>query len=193
MNVSRRYTGPDQMVLCTICRETLPVDRFALRHDTRIPSVRSNCRKCLTYAQTSRNRENRTDAQAYWWARQIAKYGLTPETWAEMFASQGECCAICGIDANGKKRFHVEHDHDTGQVRGILCTTCNTGIGSLKDDPDLVLKAYLYLSQAVQEGNSLDHDTPVSVNPSRDSSQGNTEVTDASGTVETERGAPAQP
>jgi hypothetical protein len=124
----------------------------------------------------------------YWWARQIAKYGLTPEAWSELFASQDHKCAICGVDVNGAKRFHVDHDHVTNRVRGILCTTCNVGIGALKDDPDLVMRAFLYLSRAVLPGDQQEHHFAVSVNPSEDS--GNTEAIHESGeTVETTREA----
>lgn len=188
MNTKRLYTGPDQELLCTSCRQILPVAAFAIRKDTKVPRVRSNCRACLTAAQTLKNRENHDDAQVYWWSRQIAKYGLTPESWRELWDSQGQQCAICGAKDNGKKRFHVDHDHVSGEVRGILCTTCNGGIGQLQDDPDVVFKAFVYLTRAVQSGDRLDHDIAVSVNPST-TSQGNTEATRSGESVETTRDA----
>jgi hypothetical protein len=189
MNTKRLYTGPDQEIMCTSCRRALPVAAFALRKDTKVPRVRSNCRECLAARQTAKNQAEHSDAQVYWWSRSIAKYGLTPQSWRELFDSQDSRCAICGTEDNGKKRFHVDHDHDSGEVRGILCTTCNVGIGSFKDDADLVFKAFSYLTMAVQSGDRLDHDTAISVNPSADSSQGNTEGTRSGGSVETMRGA----
>lgn len=137
---------------------------------------------------TAKNHENLTDAQVYWWSRQIAKYGLTPESWRQLWDSQGQQCAICGAKDNGKKRFHVDHDHTSGEVRGILCTTCNGGIGQLQDNPDIVFKAFVYLTRAVQSGDRLDHDIAVSVNPSA-TSQGNTEATRSGESVETTRDA----
>jgi hypothetical protein len=188
-NTKRIYIGPDQRIICTTCREVKPVTAFAMRTDTKVPRVRSCCRQCLTTRATAKNREAHTDAQMYWWARSIAKYGMTPESWAEMFAAQGFRCAICDVDANGAKRFHVDHCHETGLVRGILCTKCNVGIGGLKDDPRIVLRAYQYLLRAVLEGDFQDHDSSVSVNPSTNQ-PGNTEAIRASGeTVETTRGA----
>ena len=189
MRGDRLYTGPDQELLCTSCEEIRPVSDFALRYDTKDTRVRSNCRKCLAARQTLKNRENQTDAQVYWWSRQLKKYGLTPITWAEIFNAQGKKCAICRTEDNGKKRFHVDHCHETGKVRGSLCTKCNVGIGGLKDDPQVVYEAYLYLSQAVPESDLRDYDFAVSVNPSTNSSQGNTEATDTSGAVETTREA----
>lgn len=74
-------------------------------------------------------------------------YGLTIEQWEAMFDSQGRVCAICGSADPGASntRFHTDHCHATGVVRGILCHACNTGIGKFKDSPALMRKAIQYL------------------------------------------------
>ena len=60
------------------------------------------------------------------------KYGLTLEAFDELLAAQGGGCAICGKpDAD-----NVDHDHETGRVRGILCFNCNIAIGQFDDDED---------------------------------------------------------
>jgi hypothetical protein len=80
-------------------------------------------------------------------------FDMTWEDYQRMLARQGGRCAICPATSpgvrNGKvlKRFAVDHDHKTGQIRGLLCLTCNAGLGHLKDDPELVYAAYLYLLQ----------------------------------------------
>lgn len=77
------------------------------------------------------------------------KYGMTIAQRDEMFEAQGSCCAICRTDKPpGKNSWHIDHDHDTGAVRGILCGNCNTGIGMLADDPDRILAAAQYLLSA---------------------------------------------
>ena len=71
------------------------------------------------------------------------KYGLTLEAFDELLASQGGGCAICGkpdVD-------NVDHDHTTGQVRGILCLNCNIAIGQLEDDEDRLARRTAYLAR----------------------------------------------
>ena len=71
-------------------------------------------------------------------------YGLSTEAYQEMLASQGGVCALCG-GTPGARALGVDHDHATGRIRGLLCSPCNTGIGNLRDDPDLLRKAIAYL------------------------------------------------
>ena len=63
-----------------------------------------------------------------------------------MLAAQGGCCAICGTSDTGKRKaFAVDHNHDTGKIRGLLCSNCNTGIGNLRDNVELLERAIDYL------------------------------------------------
>ena len=77
----------------------------------------------------------------------LKRYDITPEQWDAMFARQGGRCAICSTAAPGgvANRLHVDHDHDTGEVRGLLCHSCNKGIGHLGDDAERVYAAAIYL------------------------------------------------
>ena len=77
-------------------------------------------------------------------AKRLRKYGLTPENYETMFLSQNGLCAICESSNNGK-RLHVDHDHETGKVRQLLCNSCNIGLGMLKDDTSILEKAMNYL------------------------------------------------
>jgi hypothetical protein len=75
-------------------------------------------------------------------------YGITIAQYEAMLQTQGGVCAICSgppASTNGKKHFHVDHDHVTGKVRGLLCGNCNQGIGKFKDDGELLFKAAAYL------------------------------------------------
>lgn len=76
----------------------------------------------------------------------VYRYGVTPGAFKRMLANQGGVCAICG-GLGGKKGFCVDHDHESKEVRGLLCSTCNTGIGFLKDSSDITRRASDYLKQ----------------------------------------------
>jgi hypothetical protein len=102
---------------CRECKTVLPAAAYNAPNSAR-------CRRCL---------EN---------DHRVRTYGVTPDQFDAMMLRQAGCCAICqepmGIPA-------VDHDHDTGKVRGLLCRRCNTGIGMLADDPDRLLSAAAYL------------------------------------------------
>lgn len=76
----------------------------------------------------------------------IRKYGITLETYNELFNKQKGCCAICNKHQSElKKVLVVDHCHTTGNVRELLCSECNIGIGLLKDSPSTLNAAYEYL------------------------------------------------
>lgn len=72
-------------------------------------------------------------------------FGITVEDYRAMFEKQGGVCAICGAPPPNKRGFHVDHDHKTGKIRGLLCHHCNVGIGNLRDSIDMLRKALAYL------------------------------------------------
>ena len=74
-------------------------------------------------------------------------YGMTVEDYDLVLAAQGYACAICGMKPR-TKRLHVDHDHKTMMVRGLLCSNCNSGVlASAKDSPDILRAAARYLEQ----------------------------------------------
>lgn len=82
----------------------------------------------------------------------LKRYGLTDAEFDVIKASQGGVCAICGGPPNGQGLdYHVDHDHDTGKVRGLLCMHCNNGLGHFQDRIDVLEKAVEYLKRASGE------------------------------------------
>lgn len=71
-------------------------------------------------------------------------YGITLDAYNELFKKQKGLCALCG-KSPFKENMCVDHDHETGKVRGLLHKKCNTALGLLNDDPKLVYRAVLYL------------------------------------------------
>lgn len=72
-------------------------------------------------------------------------YGMSLRDFTKLLAEQDGVCAICGTDQPGQKSFNVDHDHETGEIRGLLCAACNRALGLLKDDPAIVESAFKYL------------------------------------------------
>ena len=70
------------------------------------------------------------------------KYGISLEDWQTMFDNQNGCCAICGKKTD---KLVVEHNHDNGKVRGLLCNKCNSALGFVFEDKNILenMKSYL--------------------------------------------------
>lgn len=84
-------------------------------------------KRCATHTRARRKR-----AQADAHARTVQKvYGLTGEQYWQLYELQGRVCAICRVATGKAKRLAVDHDHDTGEPRGLLCGPCNQMLGRL--------------------------------------------------------------
>jgi predicted nucleic acid-binding Zn ribbon protein len=120
---------------CVVCGHAIPEDR---RGGATYCSP-----ACNKVAQSSKWR-----ARAPHYMRQYL-YGITAEEYTALLEAQGNRCAICGSDewpgkGNGP---HVDHCHVGGQVRGLLCGRCNTGLGQFGDDPVVLRAAAAYLER----------------------------------------------
>lgn len=83
------------------------------------------------------------------------KYGITPEGYEIMFKKQKGVCAVCSKPQAGTSSLRVDHCHDTGLIRGLLCHKCNAGIGMLGDRSPNVVKAAAYLKKADRKAAKL--------------------------------------
>lgn len=106
--------------------------------------MRAHAKWCSSSCSAAGYRAKNPDAQRNYWLKSV--YGITAEQYDAMFAAQGECCAICR-DPN-PVQWNVDHCHETGAVRGILCSACNQGIGLLRDDREVLRSAVRYLSKS---------------------------------------------
>lgn len=118
---------------------------------------RTECKKCILAIAAAYQDKRRADGT--WADYQLKrKYGVTTVEKKEMFTMQNGQCAICGkilkmTRENGKYNDCVvlDHDHKTDMVRGLLCHSCNFGIGYFGDSPDRLRSAALYLESAKQK------------------------------------------
>ena len=86
--------------------------------------------------------------------KHVRRYGLTPAEYRRMFAQQNGVCAVCGQPelgasrgGGGVRRLAVDHDHETGDVRALLCGACNVALGMLGEDPARIMSLALYIAR----------------------------------------------
>lgn len=81
-------------------------------------------------------------------AQRLIKYGVDRHGYERMLADQGGKCFICKStfdESHQRSKSCIDHDHDNGKIRGLLCTSCNSGIGLLKESEEVFLTAIAYL------------------------------------------------
>jgi len=88
-------------------------------------------------------RRDHPAAQRGWLMK--SRYGVTLEEYRELYDKQTGQCAICGISVPFPK-LSVDHNHESGKIRGLLCQNCNAGIGMLGDAPERLTRAAQYLT-----------------------------------------------
>lgn len=83
------------------------------------------------------------------WAGALRRnYGITPAQYEQFFSEQDGCCGLCGREA-GERKLHVDHDHESGVVRGLLCVNCNTALGTLGDNPEGLRRALAWTERGL--------------------------------------------
>lgn len=144
---SRKSVPTPKNKYCSGCDATKSSKDFGV--DSGTPDgLRNRCKNCekVTYTEKGRG---------------LVRRGITLAQYNLLFEAQGGVCAICKNPPKDNKRLHVDHDHSccpgriTGCgkcVRGLLCFSCNAGIGALKDDPNIVSAAAQYLINNNKQG-----------------------------------------
>lgn len=136
------YVVPDpELIPCKGCGSGKAKSEY---YSSSRNGIRQPCKPCQREARRASYRSS--DEADRVWERNLARYGLTPADYDRMLAEQDGRCATCQRAMNwGGKRLCVDHDHATGQVRQLLCSTCNTVIGFIEkhDVPFDALVAYL--------------------------------------------------
>ena len=132
---------------CRVCETEKPIEEFHNKKGGKYgkDSICKKCSKKKTYAY---RQDQMSLYSKYIISRRSAlksKYGMTLDEYDELFDSQGGVCAICEEREPQNKLLAVDHCHETGKIRGLLCSMCNTAIGKLKDDPNLLDRAADYL------------------------------------------------
>lgn len=129
------------MYHCTKCGIAKPANKFTLEKNGTYR--RKQCHECRNNAKVYKPERRRELMLKRF-------YGLTTEQYNDKLVQQEYSCAICGTKhnleiKNNKGILVVDHDHDTNQVRDLLCHACNMGLGKFKDNPELLKLAAEYL------------------------------------------------
>lgn len=133
-----RYDG--DLKICTACDEAKPVCDYYRRRASD-DGLQATCKPCNDAARKAYHHKRPDLVRGY----KLAKYGLTLEQYDTMKEGGCDCCGT--LTPKGVGDFHVDHDHETGLNRGILCHSCNVGIGALGDDTKGVERALEYLQR----------------------------------------------
>ena len=160
------------MKRCSKCGELKPLDQYYAAKGCK-DGLRGDCKACFSARARARyaaksdeikayvnawRRENREHVRA--WQKQYnagrkrenrnthlrRTFGITLEDYDVMLATQGGGFAICGRAAPEGSSLHVDHDHETGAVRGLLCFTCNGALGMLSENDQFLTRAADYVS-----------------------------------------------
>lgn len=142
-------------VKCRSCREVKSSSEFVRRANTKL-GFDTECGSCLRKRDRDRYRRDRAKRKEQSrWGQMKQKFGMTKADWESLFEKQNGQCAICDA-AMSRSWFEVarisaqnsacvDHDHDTGNVRSLLCRHCNQGIGLLRDSSRIAERAAAYL------------------------------------------------
>lgn len=130
--------------VCNKCGLEKSIDEFYLDASKGYTSRKtcSGCQRADGRLRRAKNPDKKRDAHLW------STYRIRLEDYDSILKSQGKVCAICK-KKELEKVLHVDHDHITGKVRGLLCKKCNSAIGYLSDDTNVLKSAIDYLKGAV--------------------------------------------
>lgn len=137
--------------VCTRCKVEKSIEEFYVLRKGKTP-VQSKCKLCcanMSGYQREWRKKNPDKARN---SELKKNHGITLADYEVILGEQGGCCAVCGkapgsvgSGSNSKGTLAVDHCHQVGVIRGLLCTNCNLGIGSFYEDSNLLRNAAAYL------------------------------------------------
>ena len=145
------------MRTCRECNETKPEELFTFNKRNGIIKFRNTCKACKNKADRVRYSPEYKIAMQNKWKKENPekallaqrrgnwkRLGINPDEAEKLWLTHVGKCGLCKEDIKGNA--NVDHCHETGKVRDILCRDCNLGLGNFKDSPELLLLAFQYLN-----------------------------------------------
>ena len=147
--------------VCSHCRKEKSADQFHRRTEaTRVGELRPYCKAChlergRRWRAANKERDKRSGRNLHL----KRTFGITVADEDAMIAACGNRCQICGEPPLGKRtstqRLHVDHDAETGEIRGLLCSKCNQGIGMFNHQTRRLAAAIEYLRAAYERRRAI--------------------------------------
>lgn len=142
------------MVECITCKHILPVNKFWKQRNDNPQNVCKDCYRERNKKWVNKNPEKVKSYAKKWNEKNPNhthkhklkyRYGLTLEDYNKKLLEQDGVCAICNRPETIRKNLCVDHNHSTGQIRGLLCDSCNKSLGGFNDSEKTLLDAINYL------------------------------------------------
>jgi hypothetical protein len=135
------------MKKCAKCGEQKPLSNFRKKVDGKF-GVGAQCKICINLKQApNKSYRHLKGYDRYKNNHFLKNYKITLQEVNEIIKNQGFKCAICEKHLTPGKQTHLDHCHDSNKIRGVLCTTCNVGLGMFKDSLLLLKSALNYLEK----------------------------------------------
>lgn len=134
-----------KQIVCPKCKAAKEEKEFG-KDITKSNGVSSYCKVCKKNWRSEHRKDNPEVYKVIDFRNDLKKYGLTVEDYNTMLTNQDSKCACCNRPSSDFRRgLHVDHDHITSQVRALLCTKCNPGLGYFDDSIEKLEMAISYL------------------------------------------------
>ena len=155
-----------ELKYCKCCNKLLPKSEFH-KCFTNKDGLSVSCKSCRKIQNAKRYKQNKE----YWKAyngrnksnRLVNEYGIDYEEYRKIIKLQNNKCKICGCELESERKSFIDHNHETGEIRGVLCPSCNTAIGLLQDNTNILAQAMLY----VETNGELNHGGVIEVKVAR--------------------------
>lgn len=135
---------------CFKCKTVKSIDNFH-KNKNRYDGFYGNCKECVNESTSVWQKENKDIILN---GRLIRTFGITTEQYNDLLKKQNGLCALCkkpetavNNKRNEIKKLAIDHDHITGKNRGLLCSRCNTALGSFKESIEFLQAAINYINQ----------------------------------------------
>jgi hypothetical protein len=135
------------MYTCKKCHTEKPLSEYYKTTD-RKSGHKTICKECIKSDPLTEKKKQYMKEYSKKYSLK-SKYNLTEEDYKELLIKQNHKCAICGTDQEEvlNKKLYVDHDHETGKVRELLCHNCNVSLGLLKESIQTLTRAIAYLDK----------------------------------------------